>query len=135
MKNLSSILHRENTELRGVMGAANQIEHRWSQRRFVSLQVEIVGAGVNEDCTTKDVGLGGAFVEMSGHIPDCDTDVELLFSLSNHDQRVTKHRLSARVVRSANNGVGLVFKDFDTRAFRSLQEVMRHAPAKNYRYN
>jgi len=112
------------------MGAVNHVEQRWSQRRSVNLDVDIVyGDETLASCHAVDVGLGGVFLEFDDQQqpPIYSKDVELLFYLSGRREG-TKHRLNARVVRSATNGVGLSFKDFDTRAFRSLQEIMRHVP-------
>ncbi len=112
-----------------MMGAANYIESRWSQRRKVSLAVDIIEADTRlEHCRTRDVGLGGVFVETStGHHPAKDAEVELLFKLVGNDQRLILHRLRAKVVRVTEDGVGLMFQGFDTNSFRSLQEIMRQA--------
>jgi len=111
------------------MGAANNsIEHRWSQRHKVSLPVDIFSSGIKlTSCVTRDVGLGGVFLEVTNDQPDREEEVDLIFSLGK-ERQVSKYKLCAKVVRTANDGVGLMFKDFDTGAFRSLQEIIRHTP-------
>lgn len=111
------------------MGAANHIENRWSQRRKVSLAVDVIDADAHlEHCRTRDVGLGGVFVEISAERqPAENAEVELLFKLIGKDQRLVQHRLRAKVVRATAEGIGLMFRGFDTSSFRSLQELMRQA--------
>ena len=52
--------------------------------------------------------------------------LDLLFVAEQTTTR-PKHKLRARVVRHTADGVGLMFRDFDTSAFRALQEIMKHA--------
>ena len=108
------------------MGAANVIEQRWSQRRSVILGIEVFDHGsLISACQSRDVGLGGMFIETDKNQFKQNQDVELLFALGN--ENTVKHKLKARVVRVLNEGVGLVFKDFDTSSFRALQEIMRYS--------
>jgi len=108
------------------MGAASIIEQRWSQRRAVVLGVDVFDHGsLLVSCRSRDVGLGGVFLEAEGGQFKHDQDVELFFSLGEDGS--TKHKLKAKVVRVFDQGAGFVFKDFDTSSFRSLQEIMRHS--------
>jgi len=110
------------------MGAENQADRRWSQRRDVELDVDVFIDGSKfGTCQTRDVGLGGVFLRMSETRPRQDVDVDLMFHVGKAPQE-TKHRLRARVVRETAGGVGFMFKDFDTISFRALQEIMRQAP-------
>lgn len=110
------------------MGAANQADRRWSQRRNVALDVDIFMDGAKfGTCQTLDVGLGGVFLQLSETRPARDVDVDLMFYVGK-GQQATKHRLRARAVRDTGQGVGFMFKDFDTISFRALQEIMRQAP-------
>ena len=54
-----------------------------------------------------------------------DADVELVFYL-NDGTKETKYQLHAKVVRVADEGIGLKFHDFDTSVFRSLQELINY---------
>jgi len=109
------------------MGAANVIEQRWSQRRTVSLDVDVFnGENLVANCRTRDVGLGGVFLEVADATLDTDDEVDLFFTLGGKKQ-VFRYKLKAKVVRMMSEGVGLMFKDFDTNSFRSLQEIMRYS--------
>ncbi|MDH5256939.1 MAG: PilZ domain-containing protein [Gammaproteobacteria bacterium] len=108
------------------MSAANIVEQRWSQRRDVALGVDVLENGeVIASCQSKDVGLGGVFIETDSPKLTRDCDYELCFSLGQKD--AAKQKLKAKIVRAANNGYGFMFKDFDTNSFRALQEIMRHS--------
>ncbi len=112
------------------MGVPNQKEQRWSQRREIELTVEVHCDGVRlATCHTQDIGLGGAFVQMGINKPSMDSDVDLLFKLEGYGlSSRTNRKLRARVVRYTNEGLGLMFRDFDTGSFRTLQEIMRTMP-------
>ncbi|NOY62792.1 MAG: PilZ domain-containing protein [Gammaproteobacteria bacterium] len=103
------------------------MEQRWSTRTQVDLSVDISHMGETlADLHTHDIGLGGAFLQMDSKVLNNNDMVELTFSLSNNEQ-MTRHKIGARVVRTANGGVGFMFRDFDANAFRSLQEVLHFA--------
>jgi len=109
------------------MGAqTNMNEQRWSQRRTVSLDVDVFDHGsLVTACNSRDVGLGGIFLEAE---KDCFVEnqvVDLCFFLGENNS--VKHTLKAKVVRTLVDGAGLKFKDFDTGSFRTLQEIMRHS--------
>ena len=72
---------------------------------------------------------GGIFLKAEKNCLAQDQDVELYFSLG--DDGATKHKLKAKVVRVLNEGVGLMFKDFDTSSFRALQEIMRYSVSES----
>lgn len=101
------------------------MEKRWSERKELSVGVDVY----REDellgsCLSKDIGLGGTFLGMDV-IPGMNenTDVELIFHLASAGKG-TRHKISARVTRVSDQGVGFKFRDFDTGVFRSLQEIM-----------
>ena len=101
-------------------------EQRWSQRRSVSLSVDVLDHGsLITTCHSRDVGLGGVFLEAD---KDCfmkNQLVDLCFFLGEDNS--VKHILKAKVVRVLNGGAGFKFKDFDTSSFRTLQEIMRQS--------
>ena len=103
------------------------MEHRWSLRTPVELDVDLIYESVDEmACKTRDIGLGGVFIEGDSQVmPPKNANVELNFIL-NSDEGSIKHKIKARVVRTSDDGIGLMFRDFDVGAFRSLQEVLRH---------
>lgn len=103
------------------------MERRWTARAQLRLPVEMNHAGTHtEGCVTHDVGLGGVFLKIPPHVKIFnESHVELTFKLGETSQ-VTKHRIKARVVRVSDEGAGMMFRDFDASAFRSLQEILRH---------
>jgi len=108
------------------MGAVSAIEQRWSQRRSASLDVDIVkDSSLLASCIARDVSLGGVFLEVNENSIGKCQDVELVFTLAKSE--AAQHKLKARIVRVAGDGIGLMFKDFDTNSFRALQEIMRHS--------
>jgi len=107
------------------MSEATEKENRWSKRRALRLDVDVVEQGVTlASSFTRDVGLGGVFVEWNGYPLEAESQVDLLFNLHPDDGKTCKHRLHAKVVRVTSEGIGLSFQDFDTVAFRSLQALM-----------
>ena len=107
------------------MTETNIMEQRWSQRKKVTLNVDVSYHG--SDLTrgvSCDVGLGGVFLKTDSQCLQHNQVVDLFFTMDNE---TIKHKLKARVVRELNNGYGLMFKEFDTNAFRSLQVIMKHS--------
>jgi len=103
------------------------MEKRWSDRRELRLDVDVIRQGETVfTCLSRDVGLGGAFIMLSARDRvDKDAEVELTFHLIVTQEKI-KHTLRARVVRVADDGVGLKFHEFDTSVFRSLQQIMTY---------
>lgn len=103
------------------------MEQRWSPRTRVNLEVDLLVKGKEVGgCRTRDIGMGGAFVEVSEDFHAEKAIVELIFKLGSGDH-YSNHRIKAIIVRVANDGVGLMFRDFDASAFRSLQEILQYA--------
>ena len=103
----------------------NIMERRWTERTSMNIPVDLAYAGEQtEECRTRDIGLGGVFVELPKDVNIAsETPVELTFKLGA-SPNLTKHRINARVVRVTEDGIGMMFRDFDAIAFRSLQEVL-----------
>ena len=101
------------------------MEKRWSERKKLRVGVDIYRHGeLMTSCFSQDIGLGGAF--LGGDCPvqlQKDTDVDLVFRLKSGESG-TRHKISARVARVAEDGLGFKFCEFDTGVFRSLQEIM-----------
>lgn len=101
------------------------MENRWSDRRDLHLGVDVyVGGDKHITCQSRDVGLGGAFLNTGqSHNFGVDTSVELVFHLVEGKQK-KKYVLPARIIRVTDSGIGLKFHDFDTGVFRALQQLM-----------
>jgi len=103
------------------------MEQRWSPRTRVNLDVDLLIKGKEVGgCRTRDIGMGGAFVEVNKDFQAEKAIVELIFKLGSGNH-FSKHKIKAIIVRVANDGVGLMFRDFDASAFRSLQEILQYA--------
>jgi len=102
------------------------MERRWTERTPINVAVDVAYAGKQAgEYRTRDIGLGGVFVELPEETDiAAETPVELIFKLGS-GVYLTKHRINARVVRVTSDGLGMMFRDFDATAFRSLQEVLR----------
>ncbi len=102
------------------------IERRWTARTPINLDVEVLshGAGMVA-CKALDIGLGGVFLKINPDEILPDSNVELYFLLGAGEARL-KHKIKAKVVRATTHGIGLMFRDFDATAFRSLQEVLHY---------
>ncbi|HFE39317.1 MAG TPA: PilZ domain-containing protein [Gammaproteobacteria bacterium] len=102
-------------------------EQRWSQRRPIVLSIDVLDHGsLVTTCNSRDVGLGGVFLESEANRLVEDQDVELCFSLG--ENITTKHKLQAKVVHvHSRGGAGLKFKNFDTNSFCALQEIMKYS--------
>ena len=59
------------------------MEQRWSTRTPVKLDVDMAYEDKEEDCSTRDIGMGGVFLEMGSILPPVDTMVELIFKPTN----------------------------------------------------
>lgn len=103
----------------------SNMERRWTTRRKLGLDVDVAydGGGV-QGCHTNDIGLGGVFVKTGERVLPGDQPVELRFKLRGPAD-MEEHTIRAKVVRLVPGGAGLMFRDFDAGAFRSLQRVLK----------
>lgn len=102
------------------------MERRWTTRTEMRVNLEVATAdAILSGCETRDIGLGGLFLKTNGNTLAEGTDVELTFNLSSQYEE-TPPVIRAKVVRLTGEGVGLMFKDFDAIAFRSLQKVIKY---------
>ncbi len=107
------------------------LDQRWSKRHVLMLPVDVVGATgpLLEGCESRDIGLGGVYLRcQSDTLEGVEEDVELVFHLGRGKLQ-QQHRLRARVVRRDAEGAGFAFRDFDTTAFRALQQILHQAIA------
>ncbi len=101
------------------------MEQRWSPRTRADLDVDLSFRGeIVSECKVRDIGMGGLFVEVEKAYPR-DTVVELKFKIQSDGQE-TRHRIRATVARTSEQGLGMMFCDFDAGTFRSLQEVLHY---------
>lgn len=102
------------------------MERRWTTRTPARLNVDLYFQSMEVvNCQTRDVSFGGVFLEMNQWLPPVDAAIDLVFRLGDAGN-YRKYRIPAKVVRTTPDGVGIMFRDFDAAAFRSLREVLRH---------
>ncbi|MBL4850813.1 MAG: PilZ domain-containing protein [Gammaproteobacteria bacterium] len=99
------------------------IERRWSSRQPLRLEIDVECGDNAFSGHTVDVGLGGAFIEAESYKFEQDLDVILRFQ-PEQDSRIESTDLNARVVRVCDEGIGLMFQNFDADAYRALKTVM-----------
>jgi hypothetical protein len=63
-------------------------------------------------CRCKNIGLNGVYLPSKAMPISSDMDVELVFVANSH-ATPKEYRLKAQVVRSSDNGAGLVFPKLD----------------------
>ncbi len=105
------------------------MENRWSIRKPVSLEVELYYQGKPcACCKTRDIGLGGMFLELRDSTIPRYGKVELDVEVECGGVR-RQHRFTATVVHSSDQGLGVMFQEFSIADFRILQEVLRLSPS------
>jgi hypothetical protein len=85
-------------------------------------------------CHTRNIGLGGVFLSTKRAPIQGKTRIELVFFARTHLTPL-RHRLRARVVRTANDGVALGFPELDAdqqQAFRRF--LLRAKVAARHRH-
>lgn len=99
------------------------MEHRWSSRRAIELDVTVESHAGRVKARSQDVGLEGMFLEAPVHRLQEHAPVELIFALGT-GRRARVHRVKACVVRKDHNGVGVMFLEFTADAFRYFEELL-----------
>jgi hypothetical protein len=104
------------------------MERRWSDRSHVRLEAVVVAQGLPvERCWTRDIGLEGAFLDMQLPQFGKGVRVEVEFLVPRNGE-VRRRRLPAVVMHRSEQGLGVMFLVFDQEAFRSIEELVYHAP-------
>jgi hypothetical protein len=99
----------------------NIVEQRKQQRTRAGLIVDITyPGGVLEGLKTRNISLGGVFVEAAGDPPPVGEQVEIRFRLQSQN---AVRPLQARVVRSHDDGFALLFRNFALDDFEYLQKL------------
>jgi hypothetical protein len=100
------------------------VEQRKSSRRLLRQRVAV-------DCPraatiaayTRDLSLGGMFVETGALALSPNTTVSVSFSL-DYGGAVHTFRLDAAVVRRSHDGMGLMFLEMEPEEIRALSEAL-----------
>jgi len=99
------------------------MDHRASTRQTLNLGVHVNYHGQSYKGLTRDVCLGGLFVDVNDMPFRKGSAVDLTFRLDQSSQQ-KNYALRAKVVRVEQTGIGMSFADSDIMAFRALQELM-----------
>jgi hypothetical protein len=103
------------------------IEHRWSERKPIKLDVSIYyePMGTITGCT-RDVSLEGMFVETPGVELPLEAELEVSFETETSGKR-QQHNMPAYVVHDSNGGVGLMLRHVDYNDFYALRYMLNAA--------
>ena len=96
---------------------------RWSLRKDIQLDVVVHhdDAGVIK-CKTRDISLEGMFIETTSPLLPVDDPVYLDFILQN-DNSNKLHHIRAKIVRTTDTGMGVMFREFNPRISHFLRDV------------
>jgi hypothetical protein len=81
-------------------------------------------------CASRDVGMGGMFLEASSPNLSKGEEVQMMFSLPT-ERGGRDYCLTAKVARIEKDGVGITFFNPDTATFRTIQELLRYSKSQN----
>lgn len=106
------------------------MEQRSCFRASLKLPMAIDGLGVRGvRCESRDIGMGGMFLEMAEKRLKQGETVNIIFSLPTERGNHT-HCLNAKVARIEDDGIGLVFSKPGTATFRTLQELLKFSKSQ-----
>jgi hypothetical protein len=106
------------------------MEHRCDKRKSVKIDVVLYRRGrLTDVCRTRDVGIAGLFLETGSveYNKNSIIDVEFVVELSRRHKRFRSYRLPAMIVRTANDGVGLMFVKPEAEAILAWRLVVQRA--------
>lgn len=102
-------------------------ERRDSQRVPVTLDAVLNYQAQVMICTIRDISLNGAFIEGTpAGLPYFNAPVELGLTLTSAGE-TKQHRISAKIRRITDGGVGLTFGDVEMDAYFSLVNLVYNA--------
>ncbi len=107
------------------------MEQRSCLRSAVKIPVLLDNIGAGDiRCASRDVGMGGMFLEANSPSLSKGEEVQVVFSLPT-EKGGRDHYLTARVARVEKDGVGVTFFNPDTATFRTLQELLKYSKSQN----
>lgn len=97
-----------------------QRERRWCLRKPASLTVELYSGQERAiNCMAKDISLEGLFLETNVR-PDLASTVKITITPSAQ-QSIQTTQLSAKVVHTAADGIGIVFHDLSIDTIKTMR--------------
>lgn len=99
------------------------VENRWSPRKTAVIDAVLHERALGfVRCRCRNLSLQGAFIEMGLPLPPLDATVDLDF-VASQDGVSRLHHVRAKVIRHADDGVGLLFSDFRPQLDHFLEQV------------
>ena len=97
------------------------MEHRWSPRRYLEGEVTMHYSPVGSfPAVLRDISLGGMFIETGDTALPLNAPVVVSLVLRDQDE-LSPHRLHAMVVRTAEEGAGLMYIDAGAETLQPLR--------------
>ncbi|MHB8455030.1 MAG: PilZ domain-containing protein [Acidiferrobacterales bacterium] len=100
-----------------------------SDKRFAARKEISIDIIVNYDLEytglwkTKNLSLNGALVDMPKQDIPPQAEIEAILAITDNDY-LEQHHVPARVVRTATDGVALVFRDYESRTYAALAKLL-----------
>jgi len=114
------------------MDGDHKMEHRWSVRKPVEVDVSLRRQGTSlKRYKTRDLSMEGVFVESGPDSWPEDTFLELELPLFEKNKQ-TRHRVPVVVVHRSQNGMGLMFCVFDQPLFKAIEYLLYEAASTPY---
>ena len=99
------------------------MEHRWSRRKPLDLEVR-VNSNEGTLCTrSRDVSLEGMFLRGPVMLLEKNSLVDLEFRLGKKSSAKV-YRVKAYIVRYADDGIGVMFLEFVVDTFRYFERLL-----------
>ena len=103
------------------------IEHRWSSRKNINIDVNLYYPPIGMiKGITRNISLEGMFVALSGVTIPPQARLEICFTAHSRGQ-ATEHRLPAYVVHGSGEGIGLMLQHVGYREFDALRYMLNAA--------
>ncbi len=114
------------------MDGDHKMEHRWSLRKPVNVNVSLRRQGSDfRRFKARDISMEGVFVESGPDSWPEDTFLELEIPLFENS-KPTRHRVPVVVVHRSHNGMGLMFCVFDQPLFKAIEYLLYEAVSIPY---
>ena len=100
------------------------MEHRYSIRKALALDIELNHLRLGRvQCRTRDVGMGGMFVDMGSSWLPANSIVKVALKLLDANV-MRRFFIEALVVHHHDGGVGLMFNDVDAVFHEALHDLL-----------
>ena len=105
-------------------------EHRWCQRKYLTLDVNLRFENRSYRCRTRNLCIGGMFVDLGIAMIPPRSRVLIEVEYFAKGKRI-RHDFQTMVAHATLRGYGLSFQDFNIEDFRVLQELLRSGEVRS----